>query len=725
MCEKNNNSINYITKKIIDFLPKITNSNKLALFYPTMTKTMLQILSIFIKLSGKFHKSTLEELYITKYLKINNALSISILKYNAGDSEEINNHLKNEKTFFYSNCLFNSSIYLFNRFHPLTITIYILRHILELYGNELTLLPNEIESILLLKVNYNLGLFYYINGNNHESIYNLKQAREILLEIKYFPITPLKNIRKRNEDNNQMNKPTTNSTNLLFNYNEFIAGFNQNVKFHRKKYKRSSISTSLFHNNDKKIEKQNLIEMIKEKNIKTQREYELKRGHRVKQFSTIFLGANSILNLENPILLEQVREKLFIEIELLLSEIELNHKNYRESLNHINTILKMQSLHLTENNNENNKEAEKKLRQTLIAKSKTINAILNKNDSSSNGIVTNDMNKISENIKLNLKNSLPLEANLLFMDKKKFEINTNILFNKFKNMKYHLSAIDKNRIMLILEQIESANSRNQINSSDRKIRIKLNKNLIKKKANLNTDRKIITSKEMEKFFIFLCSLSIYQLKILNETQPEPSQRRNNLPIIFSNQFQDCLTNAQRMSLSILETMSLSRYIILKDTNKDICPENLDYRFMKYRIKQEDNEDEYFNIKNKSYLMESMRSRRKSSCDSIMSANTNKDDLGSRKLLSSKITDSEYEELSKNIDAILNILVNNENEKFIDLHKNNILKSLSQMSKEELQAFLNCPNLLNQMINKISKKYKIKENGGNNKRKYSSFYIGKK
>ena len=107
--------------------------------------------------------------------------------------------------------------------------------------------------------------------------------------------------------------------------------------------------------------------------------------------------------------------------------------------------------------------------------------------------------------------------------------------------------------------------------------IKFSRNKYKNNGNLSQDKTIITSKEMEKFFIFICGLSIYQLKILNDTQPEPSQRRNDLPIIFSNQFQDCLTNAQRMSLSLLETMSLSRYVILKDTNQDISPENLDYR----------------------------------------------------------------------------------------------------------------------------------------------------
>ena len=708
MHEQNKSSIIYVKSKIIEQLPKISNKNKIAQYYPTISKTMLQVLSIFIKLSGKFQKSNFELFYIKLYLTINHIVSATVIKYNPDGNFEMNNQLKNERRYFYSCCLFDLSLYLFNRFHPFPICICLLQHILESYGNNVTFIQNGIESILFLKVYFNLGLFCYINDYINESIYYLNLARERLLEIKYFPITPLKNIRKKSDVENPLNKVTANSTNHLHNLNEFISIFNEDVKFNRKKYKRSSINTCLVPRNNNKVESPNLIRMIKEKNFKIQKECQTKKEQRIKQFSTIFLGAKSLLKLENPILLEQVREKVFIEIELLLGEIELNHKNYKESLNHVNTILTMQSMHLIEIYSENKKEAEF-FRQSLIAKSKTVNTILTKNSSSSNGIPTNET-KFSGNLMQSLKPSS--DGNILFEGKKSSLINTNYLFSKFKNMKYHLSSSDKNRIMLILEQIESINNGNQNNFSDKKIGIKFNNNLIKNN-DYKKDKKMITSKEMEKFFIFLCSLSIYQLKILNESQPEPSQRRNDLPIIFSNQFQDCLTNAQRMSLSVLETMSLSRYIILKDTNKDIGPENLDYRFMKYRLKEEDSEDEYFSkVKNKSYIMECRNLRRRSSYDSIMSVNT-KNNYSSQKLLSSKKFNGEFEEININIDVILNNILNDENKKFIDLHKRSILKLLNEMSKEERKEVLNCPKLLNQMINNILKKYKIKQNGTNN------------
>ena len=715
MCEQNKSSIIYLTSKIIEQLPKISNTNKIAKFYPTITKTMLQILGIFIKLSGRFNKSTLEEFYITLYLKIVHVLSITVIKYNPANNDEMNNQLKNERRYFYSSCLFDSSIYLLNRFQPLSTIIYILQHILELYGNKLTFVPNEIESILLLKVNYNLGLFCYINDNYKESINNLNQAKIRLLEIKYFPIT--KNFRKKNNENKELNKLcfiSNNSSSNLYNFNDLLEDFKQNEKFSRNKFIRSSINTNTFsHNEQNKLDKETLISKIKEKNLKTQREYELQRDNKIKPYTTLYLSANSLLSFQAPILLEIVKEKIFIEIELLLSEIELNHKNYRESLNHINTILKLQSIKLLGLNSESIEKTNSN-DSKLITKSKTVNNILFKNSMSSNGKAISEESKISENNKLslNLKNKNLSETYVLTTDRKKNEnINSYNIFSKFKNFKYRLSNIDKNRIMLILEKIEIGNSNEQNNTSDNKMNINYTKKLMRKNKSLNKEGKMISSKEMEKFFIFICNLSLYQLKILNESQPEPSQRRNDLPIIFSNQFQDCLTNSQRMSLSLLETMSLSRYIILKDTNKDISPENLDYRFMKYRIKEDDLEEgNSYKYKNKTFLCDIIKERRKSS-DSNMSIKT-QNNLGSKKFVCFKNNDYEFEKL-RNIDMLINNIMNEKNKNFIDKHKKSILKLLNQVSKEEFQIFLKCPKLLRLLINNISKKYEIKEKGEEN------------
>ena len=712
MCDQNKDSLIYLTSKIVEQLPKISNTNKIAKFYPTITKTMLQLLSIFIKLSGKFNKSSLEDFYITLYYKIVHVLSTTVIKYNPSSSDEIKNQLKNERRYFYSSCLFDSSIYLFNRFQPLSASIYILQHILDLYGNKLTFVPNEIESILLLKVNYNLGLFYYIDGYYNESINNFNQARERLLDIKYFPTTPLKKI---NISDKLLKSLNNNSSNNLYNFNEYLDMFNRNAKYSRNNIKRTSIGQYSNPSREKNMEdKKSLIAKIKEKNLRTQREYELITNLKIrkfKQLSTIFLGASSLLYLNSPILLEEVKEKILIEIELYLSEIELNHKNYRESLNHINLILALQSIDINENSG--NSFGILNLRQSQkLCKSRTM-LNMTKNSTSSNGINECDENKIMDNkLKFSLKNGQSSESNILLLNKKKNENNFNNILSKFKTIKYHLTNIDKNRIMLILEQIECENNTSPNNLSDKMMEIKYRRNMAKKNSLLNKERKIITSKEMEKFFLFICGLSIYQLKILNESQPEPSLRRNDLPIIFNNQFQDCLTNAQRLSLSFLETMSLSRYIILKDTNKDIAPENLDFRFMKYRIKDAEPEEENsYKIKNKIYWLDNHKGKRRSS-DSNMSSNTQNNLFSSKNCLSStKFNEKEIECI--NFDLLLNSLKNEENKSFVIMHKQSILKLLNQISKEELKVFIKSPQLLNKLITNISLKSEIKENGGNN------------
>ena len=152
------------------------------------------------------------------------------------------------------------------------------------------------------------------------------------------------------------------------------------------------------------------------------------------------------------------KEKIFIEIELLLSEIELNHNNYKESLNHINLILNIQSMKHNDNNNieiNNMKESKK------ISKSKNI-MNLTKNSESTKGIIDDD-NKTNENkFMLNMKNSVPSDSSKLFLKKKKNENDNNnniyTIINKIKNLNYHLSSFDKNRINLILEQIANKNN---------------------------------------------------------------------------------------------------------------------------------------------------------------------------------------------------------------------------------------------------------------------------
>lgn len=90
--------------------------------------------------------------------------------------------------------------------------------------------------------------------------------------------------------------------------------------------------------------------------------------------------------------------------------------------------------------------------------------------------------------------------------------------------------------------------------------------------------------EIEKLCLFLSSLSMHQIKLLNDTQPKMSKRIS-LPIGFSNQFTDCLSFSQRMSLLNIKILLLSRFVILKDPEKPITLQNLNYELFSLREKQ--------------------------------------------------------------------------------------------------------------------------------------------
>ena len=682
MCSQNKKTIQYLSFKIIEQLPKISNTNKIAKFYPTITKTMLQIISVFIKLSGKFNKSKLENFYIEEYLKIARVISDTVVKYiNPGKIDEINNQLKNERKYFYSHCLFDCSLYLFNRYQPLSITISMLQHILELYNNNENYFLNEIESTLLLKINFNLGLFFYTDGFINEAISNLNQAKERLSDIKHFPISKTRKSRisldeedlmkNKNRNNNNSN----NSSNIILDFND---DDEQKVNYNsRNKYKRSlnKSGTYIFNDRDSLEQQSTLFLKGSTESIKTQGKKHLK------QFSTIYLGLSNMMKFKNPIELDLVKEKILNEIELLLAEIELKNKNYKESLNHINFILNLQKSVIMENG----MLTKESIR---LIKNKTFST---QNDSEISEKKNNDKNKFFRGTK---KNGNENSLFSLLRDK-----NINNIFkenlsssnlNNFSSslIKYHLTNNDKSRIMRILEEIEISNYENENNNSKNKIVFEEEtKYSIEKNKNMNRNQKDITSKEMEKFFIFICGLSIYQLKILNDTQPPPSRRRNNLPILFNNQFQDCLTNSQRMNLSLLETMSLLRYILLKDPNKDISLDNIDYRFMLYRIKDEESDEE----NNGGNLIIRNQLKRTRNVNGINLRSKTIHIKGKKKMTKKYEIDEEDSELKF-------FLRNNPgNKKLINSRKKSIIKFLEQINHNEQKFFHKNPDLLTKIL----------------------------
>ena len=488
-------------------------------------------------------------------------------------------------------------------------------------------------------------------------------------------------MKNKNRNNNNSN----NSSNIILDFND---DDEQKVNYNsRNKYKRSlnKSGTYIFNDRDSLEQQSTLFLKGSTESIKTQGKKHLK------QFSTIYLGLSNMMKFKNPIELDLVKEKILNEIELLLAEIELKNKNYKESLNHINFILNLQKSVIMENG----MLTKESIR---LIKNKTFST---QNDSEISEKKNNDKNKFFRGTKKNGNEnslfSLLCDKNINNIFKENLSSSN---LNNFSSslIKYHLTNNDKSRMMRILEEIEISNYENENNNSKNKIVFEEEtKYNIEKNKNMNRNQKDITSKEMEKFFIFICGLSIYQLKILNDTQPPPSRRRNNLPILFNNQFQDCLTNSQRMNLSLLETMSLLRYILLKDPNKDISLDNIDYRFMLYRIKDEESDEE----NNGGNLIIRNQFKRTRNVNGINLRSKTIHIKGKKKMTKKYEIDEEDSELKF-------FLRNNPgNKKLINSRKKSVIKFLEQINYNEQKFFHKNPDLLTKILVNTEKQLKNK------------------
>lgn len=183
--------------------------------------------------------------------------------------------------------------------------------------------------------------------------------------------------------------------------------------------------------------------------------------------------------------------------------------------------------------------------------------------------------------------------------------------------------------------------------------------------------------EIEKFFLFMSQLSVFQIKILNEFQPKDDLNRNDLPILFPNQFKDCLTFSQRRSLDKLQTMALSRYIILKDPKLEISFNNLNY--------------EIFSLKEKTMF-------------------NGKNNIRNKKLSSVKFEEEkkENENYLNFLHLVLNSIGDNKKEQQLVLNNEYLLyKMLNHISKKELDEIIVHPELIQETVSSYLKEIKEK------------------
>jgi len=656
MCKQNKKMLELIYSKLLSYSHKPSTNS--ILFSPPISKMFIQILSCLIKLSGKFCKTTYQNYFCILYIKTNFILSlrnlpkITLISYK--------NELKYYRLYIYANCLFGTAIFNFYKYQPLSFSIYILQHILTIY-QDINIKDNKLEQLLLLKVCYNLGLFFYVNGFNNKAINSLNLAKEKLNDIKLF-----QNNRNEEKDYLGRNSAVLNGKENILNKLTFYKRRINNID-------NKNLEDIILSKFSQKNSNHNIVLNIIKEEISKDSSKDKKALYGTEDKSGVFFGVTKNV-LKQTFSFEDITKKILLKIELLLTQIELNKKNYRGALEHINLIL-------------NNKKSKDDLENDL-SKQKTFNII----------------NKTYKNLK-----SFQVGRN------KKYDINDKDNIRKLFDESM-LTENDLKLIKLLLEKIEhDYNEHMHYDLSDSFASQKIDDNALFSSDKIKS-MTFSNFKEMEKFFIFICNLSIYQLKILNQSQPKSTSfsKRNDLPILFTNQFKDCLTLSQRMALAELQTMCLSRYIILIDSEKEISPENLDYKYMKYRVKssKENEEEKEFKIASE---IKGRNINNKETNDSIIkSLSTNTFSINRTK------KENEKEDESCIFEILLIKIKNENNKKFIESHKKSILNILNNLSEEDKKLFLNSPFLLEKMLEKVENKIKRNNNNNININEYSSY-----
>ena len=627
MITENINSMNNLEKKICSKYLVVNRKINIYKDIPTITYELAKIYSVIIKYSQLFNLSNYRNIFMDKYLRI------QVLNYKfymikgtiRGFSAETRNQIK----YFLCYCFHNCSYYTIYNYFPLKVPIIFNYNILSLYSylDETSL--TDLEKSLLIKTSYNEGLLYYINGQKDEALLSLNHSKEKIISFSddYYANYNYNNIINNYKNNfinmfkkhvkenvieiNQTTKrPKKQSTINPFKikYEERSTEKNKTIKISHKNSNKiikqlTSISPKLQNSFDKSDEgkkskdlsntpkskydelkadiyngfKKNkitiedielLVKFGKEKGLLNEEPTGSSKGldflFKYKEsFSAIkkkitlpkgFRGSHidfhTSIKIKDFFIPEKFKNPLLRKIELLMSLLELEKKNYVAAYEHVlNVLYIVFLLKLSNNYNYSNEFFNRKkfeineyfkLIEDSYEKDIQEKQLLEK--SSSKSIVTvND--KRSKSIISNLNSSI----------------------NNFNNS------------FIIFENKDAENNFYQnLNNNNKNKNNDIKDYYVQKKNYNNKDTKII--KEFEKFFIFLNNLSLYQIKILNETQPD-IEKRNHLPIMLANQFKDCLTRTQRLELDNLQTMALSRFMILKDPNKWIIPTNLNYKII--------------------------------------------------------------------------------------------------------------------------------------------------
>ena len=634
MIQENMHYFNYIEDKIVyTFTTKDKNNKTQSKENYRMIQQLLKIYSFIIRYSQLFNTINKRNKFMGKYFRLMNLNYHYLL--NLANIHGFNYEIKHQLIYWYSFYLSYVNYFSILNYFSCNIPITINNIILSLYKNLEERLLNNLENRQYIETIYNQGLLLYINDQKDEALFNLKQAEEKM---------KLMEIRNKKYKKEQVQPNRKVSNNSLKNVTYFDV---------KEKKKKLSYKSKMPINLWKKIKINEQNGYLSEKAVNL-----------MKSMRTVRSGYSNYLYDEIEII-----SKNFSKSDVKLSDIsllieygieigKLNNKDIGDINTALFTLFKKSESNL---NNGPRKS------QIIYSRSK------NHQDFQFPQYLTDPLffkielliNEIEIN-KKNIKEAFDYTLKLIFLLILLKFAKTNdsqLEYIKIQNIiiKY-LNLIDDLCEEKFLES--NINSNDSFINSNGQLNLNLNSNNeiynfqeIKKNTNEET-----LIKEFEKFFIFLSCLSVYQIKVLNETQP-PTKKRNDLPIFFSTQFKDCLSTFQRLQLDELQTMVLSRFTILKNPNRWIIPSNLNNNILNC-----------INTKNSVQSKPTLNFMTNMKGLKIYSLKKHKIEYNNYKriLLSKKITPKIKEFLNKNIHQVLKILKNSSEEEIKYLVTNPLL-----------------------------------------------------
>ena len=555
LIKQNMKYINYY-ENLIDYNNYIKEKNNKSFIkmYQSSLRTLFKLYSFLIKYGFLLHLSYYGNLFMKKYLSLSYIYYLIHLDIYRTKNFSIENENQIKHWFCYLN--YFSSYFSIANYLPLKIPISLSNIILNIYKSIDDKYLELKDKILLLCTLYNKGILLYMNGQNEEAIISLKDAKnKLFMYIEDYEtdedIIPLRNS------------------------NQGILFVEQNNKHINHKFKNKGIASiqKLF----KTVHKNKLLtKSCSNKQLYNNYNFRKQIININKKFEPFFIS-NSLFNITAFV-------KHFFRLYNIKEDVIEEKKNFKTP--------------------------------TFIKKPKK-----HENSDRKSMVQLKDFDKNRHiNIPKIFKSPFLIKTELLIaeieLDKKNYRsaytyVNHALaiitVFKKMKNI-YYLNKY-KNEQQLInefLKIIENSNIKNYFDKSEKgeedfiedaeeyesieKNELFEREHEIKEKININ--KKML--EEIEKFFIFFTSLSAYQIKVLNDTQPK-AEKRKYLPILFLNQFKNCLSIKQIIAFENLHVMSLCRYIILKDPNKLILPNNLNISPL-YFEKPELFSPRYFHLK---------------------------------------------------------------------------------------------------------------------------------